>query len=266
MSEEIKKRCTLRERKQVARILAARAGLEKLNSDIINQVGSMSDLEVLNFLDKELNRVEVLPPGSVDEIKPGGDPASIYKILTDTAQTYINNNNWDAVKISPLQWGAVCLYVGIQCRSLFRGISENDNTNKGIKEVNAINGVNIEAVAGAVPVWLSLCYQYNKAPLICNFLDFCGLSHEWLYNEACGVTSERLHLRKNLETIQANGLRQRVINPKESPIGAIFLLKADHGLVEAQKVTHEYIKRDSSGENLPVFGSFDALEDKKPEK
>ena len=69
------------------------------------------------------------------------------------------------------------------------------------------------------------------------------------------MTSERDKLLQKLDKIQADGLRQRVINPKESPIGAIFLLKADHGLVEATKVQHEYIKNDGSAAALPVFGS-----------
>jgi hypothetical protein len=63
-----------------------------------------------------------------------------------------------------------------------------------------------------------------------------------------------VELFKKIEQLQADGLRRRVINPKESPIGAIFLLKADHGLQETQKVTHEYIKNDGSAAALPVFG------------
>ena len=249
----MKKYCTIKERKQAARILAARQGLDRLNDEIIKQVGAMSDSEVIQFLDDTLQRsdvapVEVLKPGSVDEIKPGEDPQQIYKILSDTARTYINNNNWDGEKITPLQWGAVCLYVGIHCGSMFRAPNENtvNRYDNYTKEVNAA------AVAGAVPVWLSFCYEFNKPPLICNFLDFCGVSKDWLNN---GVSPECKALKKNLEAIQADGLRQRVINPKESPIGAIFLLKADHGLVEAQKVTVEHVKTDASGAALPVFGA-----------
>ena len=260
--EEKKKYCTIKERKKAARILAAHAGLEKINDEIIQQVGAMSDTEILKFLDNELRTpaggVEVLQPGSVEEIKPGEDPENIYKIMVDTARAYIDKNNWDGEKISPLQWGAVCLYVGIFCRSLFRG---SDN----IKDVygNKQKAINAQAVAGAVPVWLSLCYEFNKAPLICNFCDFCGISQEWLLS---GVTPECVQLHKMLEKIQADGLRQRVINPKESPIGAIFLLKADHGLVEATKVQHEYIKPSETAQALPVFGSFDALPDENGQK
>ena len=262
MDYEIKRKCTLRERKQAARILAARDGLNKLNDEIIKKVGDMSDADILTFLDNETKTaaaaVEVLQPGSVEEIKPagGGDYENIYNLLVDVANNYILSNNWDAEKISPLQWGSVCLTVGIfaRSRSFFRG-SDNVKNFYGNKD----KSINAAAVAGAVPVWLSLCYKYNKAPLICNFCDFCGISQEWLF---AGVNSECIQLYKTLTQIQADGLRQRVINPKESPIGAIFLLKADHGLCEASTVRHEYIKTTDSAEALPVFGASDALPDK----
>lgn len=251
---DIKRKCTLRERKQAARILAGRQGLEKLNDRIINQVGNMSDAEILQFLDNEEKNsaaaVEVLQPGSVEEIRPGGgsDYEKIYNTLVDVANNYIMSCGWDAEKISPLQWGSVCLQVGlfVRSRSLFRGADDIKNY-YGNKD----KSIDIDAVAGAIPVWLGLCYKYNKAPLICNFCDFCNISQEWLLS---GVNSKCVQLHKTLEKIQADGLRQRVINPKESPIGAIFLLKADHGLIESQKVTHEYIKNDGSAAALPVFG------------
>ena len=79
-----------------------------------------------------------------------------------------------------------------------------------------------------------------------------------------GVTPGSIELHKRLIEIQANGLRQRVINPKESPIGAIFLLKADHGLVEASRVQHEYIKPSENIQSLPDLGGFSSLSPEKP--
>ena len=269
-------KCTIKERKQAARILAARDGLTKINDEIIQRVGSMSDADIINFLDAEIkpaaDAVEVLQPGSVEEITPGGGPdyEKIYNTLVDIVNNYIISNNWDVEKISPLQWGACCMAAGrfARSRSLFRGVPINENTNKGIKEVNAIKGINIDAVAGALPVWLELCNRYNKPPLKCDFLAFCGLDFQWLYDYRTpeGVNSPRDELLKTLDRIQADGLRKRVLNPKESPIGAIFLLKADHGLVEASKVQHEYIKSSETAAALPVFGSFDAITDENSEK
>lgn len=260
-----KKHCTLKERKQAARILAAREGLQKVNDAIIDKIGSMSDDEIIKFLDDNIkpaaDAVEVLQPGSVDEITPGSgsDYTIIYNALIDTVKNYIDSNGWDAEKITPLQWGSCCMAAGrlAGSRSWFRGIPENINTNNGIRQVNAANGVNVAAVAGAVPVWLELCTKYNKSPLKCDFMSFVGLSFDWLYNYkgAPGVTSERDDILKMLEGIQADGLRRVVIDGKRSPIGPMFLLKADHGLVEAQKMTIEHVKTDASGAALPVFGA-----------
>ncbi len=259
-----KKKCTLKERRAVARILAARDGFERAQDKHIKTVGNMSDAEILQFLDDDTQKaaaaVEVLQPGSVEEIQPGGgsDYELIYNNLIDIANNYIISNGWDGEKISPLQWGAVCMACGrfARSRSWFRGTPENENTQKGIKEINAQKGIDSAAVAGAVPVWLELCSKYNKAPLKSDFMHFCGIAFDWLYDyrSGDGVTSERDKLLQKLDKIQADGLRQRVINPKESPVGAIFLLKADHGLQETQKVTHEYIKNDGSAAALPVFG------------
>lgn len=275
MEYEYKRKCTLKERRAVSRILAARDGYERAQDKHIQAVGGMSDSEVLAFLDEDTQKaaaaVEVLTPGSVEEITPGGgsDYEKIYNTLVDIANNYILSNNWDGEKISPLQWGAVCMACGrfARYRSWFRGTPENESTHKGIKEVNAIKGIDAAAVAGAVPVWLELCSKYNKAPLKSDFLHFCGVAYDWLYDYRTpeGVTSERDKLLQKLDKIQADGLRHRVINPKESPIGAIFLLKADHGLVEAQTVRHEYIKSNETAAALPSFGDLPIIEDKNSE-
>jgi len=253
------KKCTIKERKRAARILAARQDLDRLNDDIIQTVANMSDSDILKFLDEDAAQaVEALPPESVEEIKPGAgaDYEKIYPLLVDVANNYILSNNWDGEKITPLQWGSVCLHVGMfaRSRSFFRGSDDIKNF-YGNKD----KSVNAQAVAGAVPVWLNLCYKYNKPPLMCDFCYFCGISQEWLLS---GVNSECIQLHKTLERIQADGLRARALNGKESPIGAIFLLKADHGLVEAQTVRHEYIKSNETAAALPVFGDLPGLDDK----
>ena len=274
MNYENKRKCTLKERRAVCKILAARDGLERSNENIINKVAAMSDADILNFLDAETEKaaanIEILPAESVEVIAPGGgsDYEKIYNTLVDIVKNYIAANNWDGEKITPLQWGACCMAAGrfARSRSWFRGIPENENTQKGIKEINAAKGIDAQAVAGALPVWLELCALYNKTPLKSDFMHFCGVYFDWLFDNRGGVTSERASLLQKLDKIQADGLRARVINPKESPIGAIFLLKADHGLQETQKVTHEYIKSDNDAAALPVFGSFDGITDKTGEK
>ena len=261
------KRITIKDRQRVARVLAARQGLTHLNDEIISTVGNMSDLDILNFLSNE-----IAPPADLvenitaaaDEIRPGDvtrDP-DLYKIASDIIDNFVTSNNWDVEKISPLQWAACCMSCGrfFRSRSWFRLNNENQIACNKDYEIDAA------AVAAALPVWLSLCYKFNKTPLICDFCEFCGITKQWLYKtDSAGVTSERVVLAQKLSEIQADGLRRRVINPRENPVGAMFLLKADHGLVEASKVQHEYIKTDNNAASLPVFDDLPAIDDKSGE-
>lgn len=251
-----KRKCTLKERRAVSRILAARDNCSRALDKHIQAVGNMSDAEILQFLDNEAaaaaDAVEVLQPGSVEEITPGGAPDDLFNLFDNLITSYMAANNWDGEKISPLQWAACCLSVGrfVRSRSMFR----TEQINSIIS--NNINQLDINALTAAAGAWLELCYKYNKVPLICDFCEFVAISKQAFYNlkDGSSVTPGGLDLFKKIESLQADGLRRRVINPKESPIGAIFLLKADHGLVESQKVTHEYIKNDGSAAALPVFG------------
>ena len=253
MDYEKKRKCTLKDRKHAARILAARQDLDRLNDDIIQTVANMSDSDILQFLEKDA--AQALPAGSVEEIKPGAvADEDIYNMLCDIANNYIMSNGWDGEKISPLQWGSVCLAVGsfVRSRSLFRGSDDVSINNRD-------KAIDIKALAGALPAWLGLCYKYNKPPLICDFCYFTAITEAWLMS---GVTPGSIDLHKTLKQIQADGLRARALNGKESPIGAIFLLKADHGLVEAQTVRHEYIKSNETAGALPTFDGIPALDDK----
>lgn len=256
----IKKYVTIKERRQVSRILAAREGLDKVNDDIIQQVGKMSDSDILLFLQQEgAEAVEILQPESVEIIKPdsvGWDPDALYNTLENIINAYLIKNNWDGEKISPLQWGAVCLCVGrwFAKNPILRGSDSIKNHYN-----NKDKYINVDAVGRVLPLWLDFCYKFNKAPLICNFCDFVNVSQDWLLH---GVNPECIQLHKTLTQIQADGLRQRVINPKESPIGAIFLLKADHGLSETQTIKHEYLKAEITAESLPLWDDSGRLVDK----
>ena len=228
----------------------------------------MSDAEILQFLDNEEKKttaaaVEVLTPGSVEEITPGGGAPDYYNLFDGLISSYMASNNWDGEKISPLQWAACCLSVGrfVRSRSMFRTEQINSIISNNIKQLD------IDGLTAAAGAWLELCYKYNKVPLICDFCEFVAISSQAFYNlkDGDGVTSRGVELFEKIEGLQADGLRRRVINPKESPIGAIFLLKADHGLVEAQTVRHEYIKSNETAAALPSFGDLPIIEDKNSE-
>ena len=249
------KRCTIKDRKRAADLLAVKDGCKERQQKHVEAVGLMSDDEVLKFIEEETAPAAV----EVEEIRPDTETPEkdLFKICDDLIKNYLLSHNLEAEKITPLQWAACCMACGrfFRSRSWFRVQSSQYEFNNN-REVNA------RAVAAAVPVWLNLCYTYNKTPLICDFCEFVGISEEWLYKTGADLTPERVQIYKNLKKIQENGLRRRVINPKESPIGPMFLLKADHGLIEATKVQHEYIKPEETGAALPDFGQFQEITDK----
>ena len=268
---ENKKRCTLKDRKAAARIISARAGAyDRMTPEALAAVGNMSDAEVLAFLDQELTP-EKLDGATVEEIKPGKktlptDPEELADVVGGLVDAYMLKNNWEAEKISPMQWASCCLMVGrfFSARSAFRGAEINPDTRKGIREINAAAGVDVDALAAVVPLWLDLCLKYNKTPLLSDFMYFSGVSVQWLYSVQ-EVNPKRVELKKKLEQIQADGLRKRTLDTKASPVGAIFLLKADHGLVEATKTIHEYEKPAGSAAALPVFAETAPGIPEKPE-
>lgn len=266
---ENKKRCTIKDRRRAAQIISAKAGSEHMiTPEALAAVGNMSDSEVLAFLDDEL-KPQRLQGDAVEEIKPGDmppdiyDPVVFYDAVSDVLGAYMLKNNFEGEKITPLQWGACCLAVGrwVRSRSLFRGSDDIKNiSDNNIKYVQADR---LEAVA--LPAWVDFCYKFNKTPLMINFCDFCGVSYDWLNKSMQDLSPACIHLRKKLHEIEGGGLRMRTINPKESPVGAIFLLKADHGLVEATKTIHEYEKPSGAAAALPVFAETVPGIPEKPE-
>ena len=257
--EEKKRKCTLKERRQAAQLLAARENSPKIEQKHLEAVGAMSDLEVLNFLDSEL--LPAMDPGQnkdalqVEEIKPGAGGVvssdDIRQAAKNTIQNYLMNSNLDAATISPLQWSACCLACGrfFNHLSLFREEQKNSFIS------NNMNAVNYNAIAAAVPAWLELCIYYNKAPLISDFCYFCGVSKQWFYAVCEGLTPGGIDLAKLLHQIQEDGLNSRILNSKESPIGAMFLQKCINGYSETQTIKHEYITGSGSASALPVFAS-----------
>ena len=259
---ENQKKCTLKERRQVARILAARDNESRACERHLNIAANMTDAEIIQFLNDEERKmgadvVEVLNPESVEEIKPGTAAPGYYDLFDSLIASYMAANSWDGEKISPLQWAACCMSVGrfVRSRSLFRKEQVN------CIATNNINELNIDEIAQAGAAYLELCFKYNKTPLICDFCEVVAITRAAFYNlkDSNRLTPGGVDIYKTIEQQQADGLRRIAIDGKRSPVGAIFLLKADHGLVEATKVQHEYIKNDGSAAKLPFFSS-DPLE------
>lgn len=264
--EEKRRYCTIKERRAVARILAARDNESRACDRHIQAVGNMSDSEILQFLDMEEKKaaaVEVLTHDKVEEITPGGAVPDYYELFSGLVSSYMVSNNWDGEKISPLQWAACCMTVGrfVRSRSMFRVEQTN------CVAINNIKQLDIQEITRAAGAYLQLCFEYNKTPLICDFCEFVGITKQAFYNlKDKELTPGCIDLYKMIEEKQADGLRRVVIDGRRSPVGPMFLLKADHGLIEATKVQHEYIKTVENVGSLPDFGSFAALPDENGEK
>ena len=260
---------TIKERRAVADLLAIKAGRAARGPEDITAAANMSDAEIKQYLKDNTPAAVVADPEQkdnyiyldkkeVDEIQPGGGGSfELYDVAKNTIDNYITAQGWDPEKITPIQWGAVMMGCGRAFRSLFRGSPDVTPNNRN-------KSINIDAAAAAVPVWLELCTIYNKVPFKSDFCAFVGMDSKTLY--ALGVTPGSIDLNKRLDEINADYLRKRAIDPRVSPVGAIFLLKADHGLVEATKVQHEYIKDGQTGGALPDFGSFTAINDENGQK
>ena len=253
-----KQLATIKERRAVADLLALQAGRPSRGPDDITAAANMSDSEIKQFLkDNTPAAVEV------EEIKPGADPdglpADLFGFCNNLLIDFCQKFGLDIYKLTSLQWGAACSYVGrgFSSRSAFRVPS--DNFIKGSQKK-----IDTQAAAAAVPVYRDLCGLYNQVPLIDHFCRFCGFSIEYIYKlEKCdGVTPDDIQLLQKVRTISRNGLDNRLLS-RDATVGAIFYAKAKEGYQETQIIKHETQNGAGSGAALPDFGSFTALDDKK---
>jgi len=248
---DIKRRCTIKDRKKAAEILACMDHAERITQKQLDAVGLMSDAEVLKFLDD--NTPQAL---EVEEIKPGALPDDLFTYCNNLIIEFCDKFNLDPFKLSQLQWGAACSYVGrgFSARSAFRVPSNNfiQGANKKIDSSEA---------ARVVPVWRDLCAIYNQVPFCDDFCMFAGLSYQWLMkieDGAQGVTPADIDLYKEVHKISKKGLNKRLSDPNGQKVGAIFYAKAIEGYQETTTINHTY-ENPKNGYNLPVFGS-DPLE------
>ena len=260
MEYTTKKRCTIKERRAVADLLAIKEGYKTRQQKHIDIVGGLSDSEVLKILEENTPAAAV--PVEVEEISPDGIPADLYGVCNSLVNEFCSKYNLDIFKLSPLQWGAACSYCGrwFRSRSAFRVPSSNhiEGSNKKI---------DIDAAAAAVPVWRDLCALYNQVPLIDDFCNLVGFSTSWLWKVKTGdgVSPDDMELYKNIKQISRDGLNKRLVDSKGAQVGAIFYAKAVEGYQEAQTVRHEYIKSNETAAALPSFGDLPIIEDKNSE-
>ena len=79
MKEENKIKCTIKQRREVARILAARDGCSRIQEKHAQTVGAMSDAEIIKFLDNNTSMAG--DPLEVEEIRPDAvDDADLFPL------------------------------------------------------------------------------------------------------------------------------------------------------------------------------------------
>lgn len=252
------KRATIKERRAVADILAIKEGYTQRQQKHIDAAAALSDSDIFRILEENT-------PAAVDieEIGPDELPADLYSVCDNIINEFCNKYGLDAFKLSPLQWGAACSYVGrwFRSRSAFRVPSSNfiQGSNKKIDS---------KAAAAVVHVWRDLCALYNQVPMLDHFCRFYNISYDWLWKikEGNGVTSDDIELYKTIKTISRAGLNDRLVDSKGAQVGAIFYAKAVEGYQETTNINHTYENSNKTAAALPTFGGYDAIEEKNPEK
>lgn len=245
---------TIKERRQVADLLAIKDGYTNRQPQHIEAAANMTDKEVKDFLKDNAPAVEV------DEIRPGELPPDLFGTCDNLIKEFCERFEIDPHNITPLQWGAACSYVGQWFKQ--RGTFQTEST-KSI--MNNCKKIDASAAAEVLPVWAQLCGIYNKVPLQHDFANFCGLSWSWVYkleHKPQEVTAADVSLFKALRGICRGGLDSRLLDGKQAPVGAIFYAKAKEGYQETQTIRHEYGKNDEEAAALPVFNDFGAIEAK----
>ena len=254
-----KKRATIKERRRAADLFAIKAGRRERTAEDVEKASLLSDAEIFELLKVDND----ITPADVEEIRPDGSEGSadLFEVCENLIENICIKYELDKKTMSPLQWGFVCSRVGawFSSRSAFRC------EQKGGPIRGNFNYINTDAIAAAVPVWASLCELYNKTPLVCDFCAFCGVSEEYIYRNVDGLTPDGMHFLQKLHKIQENGLNKRILNPKENPVGAIFLQKAINGYSETKIIKHETIGGKTRADALPTFGDFEEITDKSSE-
>ena len=258
------KYATIKERRAAADLLAIKAGRAARGPEDIEKASLLTDSEVWDLLKENTPNAQAV---EVDEIKPGADagavPDDLFGYCNGLINEFCNKFGLDPFKLSPLQWGAACSYVGrgFSSRSAFR-VPNSKNPIPGAREK-----IDTHAAAGAVPVYRDLCGLYNQVPLIDHFCRFCGFSVEWIFKleKGDGVTPDDIQLLQKVKQISRFGLDNRLL-ARDANVGAIFYAKAKEGYQESQTITHVYENKGGSVAALPDFGNFAALTDENGEK
>ena len=181
---------------------------------------------------------------------------NIKTMLTEWAQS---NDIESMQKASQTQWRAACMFVGMWSKQNNVYVDIEKSRTQGGKVYNA------GKIADALTVWAYLCGVYKKTPLVSDFIDFCGVSSSWFYNNNghCELSSAGADIYKKASEIQKKGFVSGIVESRENPTGKIFLGKVfygwnENGINQAMQETNT-----QKADSLPVFDVLQIAE--KPE-
>lgn len=177
-------------------------------------------------------------------------PAGLYDDIHDYIAIYSKSLNIDdTMKIHPLQWQAVCIYIGQQIKT--RGVLR-DRDRERTEGGRIYNGEKLVALLALYGV---ICAEYKQVAFDFNFYRFAGVSREFFYDyKGRGLTSSRVDIAKKAADLQKASLVGAVTGGGSATVGNIFLSKALAGLQETVTVQHVSAAAVPVSNALPVFG------------
>lgn len=195
---------------------------------------------------------EIMPADKLGEL-----PDNVSALVLDCIESYCEANHIDDMsKERQPRWAAACMVVG---RSIFK----NSKILHNIEREKTHGGIiyDVGRVSELCDLWLILCNQYNKAPMIDDFADFAGVSDSWLYGigSAEGLTPARSALLQKLKRAQERGLAGLIVDGRQNPTGALAALNHWHGWTQTREVIHTNGGSVPVAPSLPVFDTSAGL-------
>lgn len=184
-------------------------------------------------------------------------PPGLYDDIAATIDYYCKTHDiTDKKKIHPLEWQAVCTYIG---KSIKKSKVLHDFQREKIHGGTVYDG---RKVCALLDLYGVMCSEFKQVAFSHNFPRFAGVSVEYFkdYMQR-GLTSSRVGLPQKAFELQRASLVGAVTGGGSATVGNIFLSKALAGLQESTTIVHvsagpsvglsDLPRLASSGENMP---------------
>ena len=161
-------------------------------------------------------------------------PVGLYDDITATIDDYCKTHDiTDKKKIHPLEWQAVCAYIG---KYIKQSKVLHDFQREKIHGGTVYDG---RKVCALLDLYGVMCSEFKQVAFSHNFPRFAGVSVEYFkdYMQR-GLTSSRVGLPQKAFDLQRASLVGAVTGGGSATVGNIFLSKALAGLQETVTVQH----------------------------